>query len=114
MSELGSETDLVWGKREKKEQKLNHKNAKTMGLLDSCSYSLFVIIFPEKKKQQKQPNPNKQQNKPTNYVDIVLLNKQTSMCGPCSLTARALGRLKFSFWEINPSFDVFPLSVQSV
>lgn len=57
MSELGSETDLVWGKREKKEQKLNHKNAKTMGLLDSCSYSLFVIIFPEKKNPTKTTKP---------------------------------------------------------
>lgn len=36
------------------------------------------------------------------------------MCGPCSLAARALGRLKFSLWEVNPSFDVFPLSIQSV
>lgn len=72
-----------------------------MQLLPSCHH------IPSKKKP-------KQQNKPTNYVAIVLLNKQSSMCGPCSLAARALGRLKFSLWEVNPSFDVFPLSIQSV
>lgn len=51
MSELGSETDLVWEKERKKNKSSVMKMPKKMVLLDSCSYSLFVIIFPVKKNQ---------------------------------------------------------------